>query len=100
MALIKVGSLDKLPPGSVIEAIVGDRRFAICNFGGELHALDGECPHVGGPLGQGALNGANLVCPWHCWEFDCRTGRNDHDGDLMLRRFPVYVEGGDIWIDA
>ena len=47
MAFVKVGSLSVLPPGSVMEVHVGDGTYAICNAGGEIHALDGICPHAG-----------------------------------------------------
>jgi nitrite reductase/ring-hydroxylating ferredoxin subunit len=100
MALVKIGSIDQLPPGSVMEAEVSGNPYAICNVEGELHALDGVCPHAGGPLGQGALHGSTLVCPWHGWEYDCRTGVNDFDEDVKVPRFPVRVEAGEIWIDV
>lgn len=77
----------------------GGQTFAVCNVAGELHALDGVCPHAGGPLGEGALHGSTLVCPWHAWEFDCRTGANDFDPDVTLATFPVKVEAGQILID-
>jgi len=93
MPFVKVGSLAKLPPGSVMEAQVGDGTYAICNAGGEIHVLDGICPHAGGPLGQGALHGTTLVCPWHAWEFDL-------DDALILAKFPVKIEGDDILIDV
>ena len=97
MAFVKVGSLSKLPPGSVMEALVGDGTYAVCNAGGEIHALDGICPHAGGPLGQGALHGTTLVCPWHAWEFDCR---NQADDGLHPAKFPVKIDGDDILIDV
>ena len=103
MAFVKVGSLSKLPPGSVMEALVGDGTYAICNVGGEghaeVHALDGICPHSGGPLGQGALHGTTLVCPWHAWEFDCRAQVETED-DLHPAKFPVKIDGDDILIDV
>jgi len=97
MAFVKVGSLSVLPPGSVMEVHVGDGTYAVCNAGGEIHALDGICPHAGGPLGQGALHGTTLVCPWHAWEFDCRTQVDD---GLQPAQFPVKVVGDDILIDV
>ena len=100
MPLVRVGSVSALAPGSVMEAVVGGKRIAVCNVGGELHALDGVCPHRSGPLGQGALHANMLVCPWHAWEYDCRTGENDFDQDVKLDKFPVTVEGGDIYIDV
>ena len=99
MALVKVGSVSQLPSGSVMEAEVDGNTYAVCNVDGELHALDGICPHAGGPLGQGALHGTTLVCPWHAWEYDCRTGANDIDQDVKVETFPVKIEGGDILID-
>jgi nitrite reductase/ring-hydroxylating ferredoxin subunit len=98
MAFVKVGSLSKLPPGSVMEALVGDGTYAVCNAGGEIYALDGICPHSGGPLGQGALHGTTLVCPWHAWEFDCRD--TDMDDGFMVAKFPVRIDGDDILVDV
>ncbi len=100
MPFVKVGPLSQLPPGSVMPVDIGDQTFAVCNVAGQLHALDGECPHAGGPLGEGALHGATLVCPWHAWEFDCRTGANDFDPGVTVATFPVKVEAGEILIDV
>jgi nitrite reductase/ring-hydroxylating ferredoxin subunit len=100
MPFVRVGSASQFPPGSVMEAEVGANTYAICNAGGEFHALDGICPHAGGPLGHGALHGNTLVCPWHAWEYDCRTGINDFDSDVVVATFPVKIEGDDILIDV
>jgi nitrite reductase/ring-hydroxylating ferredoxin subunit len=100
MAFVKVGPLSALPPGGVMEAEVAGRAFAVCNAGGELRAFDGTCPHAGGPRGQGTIDGDYLVCPWHAWQYDCRTGVNDYDESLKLDSFPVKVEAGDIFIDV
>jgi nitrite reductase (NADH) small subunit len=99
MAYVKAGMLDELPPGSAMEAQIGEQTIAICNVGGELHALEGVCLHAGGPLGHGALHGHMLVCPWHAWEYDCRTGCNDFDEEIKLAKFPVNVENGEILVE-
>jgi nitrite reductase (NADH) small subunit len=99
MAFVKVGSLTGLPPGSVMEVTLGDDSYAICNAGGELHALAGICPHAGGPIGQGNLQEHLVVCPWHEWAYDCRTGENDYDPAVKLDRFVVTTEGDDILLD-
>jgi nitrite reductase (NADH) small subunit len=100
MPLLKVGTVQSLPPGTVTEVENGDITYAVCNVDGKLHCVDGICPHAGGPLGQGNLNGSLLVCPWHGWEFDCTTGVNDLDEDLCLETFPVRVQGDEILIDV
>ena len=73
---IPVASAADCPPGSSIERVAGGRMVAIANVDGTLHALDGLCPHQGGPLGTGALCGTTLTCPWHGWQFDVTTGRH------------------------
>lgn len=83
----------------MLELEDGDRRIAICNVDGTLHAIDGVCPHRGGPLAQGALHGKMVVCPWHAWEFDCMTGECDMNAALVQKKYTVRVEGGDILVD-
>lgn len=100
MAFVKVGSLTKLTPGSVMEASVGKRPVAVCNAGGTIYAVDGICPHAGGPLGHGALHDFMIVCPFHAWEFDCRTGENDFDPSICVETFAVRTEGNDILVDV
>ena len=100
MALVRVGSLSALPPGNVMEAETGGNTYVVCNAGGELFAYYGVCPHAGGPLGQGHLEGDHLVCPWHAWEYDCRTGVNDFDESVRLESFPVNVQDDDILLDV
>jgi nitrite reductase (NADH) small subunit len=99
MAFVKIGSIAALPPGSVMEVILGDDSYAICNPDGHLYALSGICPHAGGPIGQGTLQDNMVTCPWHEWSYDCRTGENDFDPAIKLDTFAVKAEGDDILMD-
>jgi len=100
MAFVKVGSLKLLPPGSATQhEMEGGRAVAVCNVAGALYAIDGVCPHSGGPLGDGALDGPILTCPFHAWEFDCRTGVNAADDDLKQATYPVKAEDGEIFVE-
>lgn len=100
MPYVKAALLSRLPPGSTMQVTVEDQEYAICNAAGELHAVQGNCPHAGGPLGYGALHGHMLVCPWHAWEFDCRTGEHDYNPRVRLATYPVKVEGDDVLIEV
>ena len=99
MAFLKVYSLAQLPPGSVTDIKIGAMHIALCNAGGEVRAIGGICPHQSAPLGFGAMNGENVVCPWHAWEFSCFTGAHDYNPDLRLPTYPVRVDGDDILVD-
>ena len=96
---MKFKALTEFPPGAVEEVDSGTNVYAVCNVDGVLHCVEGTCPHAGGPLGQGNLNGNYLVCPLHGWEFDCRTGLNDFDEDVKLATFPVLIQDGIIHVD-
>ena len=99
MAFVRVASLGELAPGTVMEAQFNGEPYAICNLAGEVRAFAGTCPHAGGPLGEGIIDGENLVCPWHAWEYNCRTGVNTYDDSVRLASFAVKVEGDDILVD-
>ena len=82
-----------------MEAEVDGETYAICNVDGEIHAFEGSCPCTGGPLGHGALRENLLVCPWHGWRYDYRTGVSAYNENIRIAKFPVKVEGDDILID-
>lgn len=73
---IVIARAEECPPGTSIERVAGDRMVALANVDGTFHAIDGLCPHQGGPLGAGRLCGTVLTCPWHGWQFDVVTGRH------------------------
>jgi len=100
MPLVKAGRVADLPPGEVMEVCVGQQPYAVCNFECAIYALDGVCIHHGGPLGQGRLDGAHLACPYHLWEFDCRTGEYDRDPARRVATYPVRIENGQILIEV
>jgi nitrite reductase/ring-hydroxylating ferredoxin subunit len=54
---------------------------------------------MGGPLGQGFLDGNKIVCPWHGWEYDLKTGELADDPKSKLAVYPVKTENGDVLID-
>ena len=88
------------PPGTARELVVGGQIVALYNVDGTLYALDGVCPHQGGPLGKGRLCGSVVTCPWHGWQFDVCSGQHQFSASVVQPRFPVRVEGSAILIDV
>ena len=100
MPFVKVATLADVPQNSVLEVSVGEELYAICNVDGAITALSGVCLHQGGPLGQGMIAGGRLICPWHAWEYDCRTGAYCDDSSERVATYPVKVEGADILLQV
>ena len=95
---IPIGEASECPPGKSIERVAGGRMVAIANVNGTLHAIDGLCPHQGGPLGRGQLCGAVLTCPWHGWQFDVVTGRHQVSATVQQTVHEVRDREGTIEI--
>ena len=96
---VPVARLDECPPGTAQERVAGDLVVALFNVAGTIYALDGVCPHQGGPLGKGELSGCIATCPWHGWQFDVRDGKHQLTQQIMQPRFEVRVEGDLILVD-
>lgn len=95
---VSVLSVAELPPGRATEVTVGERQVALFNVGGNFFALTNLCPHRGGPLGQGFLEGKEVSCPWHNYTFDVTTGENVVSADLKVQRYDVKVEDGRVFV--
>jgi nitrite reductase/ring-hydroxylating ferredoxin subunit len=87
-----------LPPGKGVDVVVNGRAIALFNVDGTFHALAGRCPHRGGPLGEGFLDGSQVSCPWHNYTFDVTTGENVVSADLKVVRYEVKVEDGRVFV--
>ena len=95
---IPIAEASECPPGTSLERVADGRMVAIANVDGVLHAIDGLCPHQGGPLGTGQLCGVVLTCPWHGWQFDVTTGR--HRVSATVRQAVHEVRVHDGWIEV
>jgi len=97
---VRVASLAEVPPGTGRQVQVSGRALAIYNLEGIMHAIDGTCTHRGGPLGEGALVGNVVTCPWHGARFDVTTGAvlgpPAPQGVISHR---VTVEGDSIFVE-
>jgi nitrite reductase (NADH) small subunit len=96
---IRLARVVDCPPGTAQELVAEGRIVALYNVEGTFHALDGVCPHQGGPLGKGELAGTIVTCPWHGWQFDVCTGQHQLNCQIVQPRFELRVEGEWILVD-
>ncbi len=96
----RVAGVNEIPPGTGKEVMAGEQVVALFNVDGTFHALDGICPHAGGPLGEGTLRGSIITCPWHGWQFDVTDGHNCLNPKICHTGFAVRVDGSDILVEV
>jgi nitrite reductase (NADH) small subunit len=96
---VRICSAADLPKeGRVTEITAPNGRpLCVARVKGEVTAMDNECPHNGGPLGEGMVEGGKVVCPWHGWAFDRHTGASDHDPFAKVDVLEIKVEGDDVF---
>ncbi|MCA9242350.1 MAG: NAD(P)H-dependent oxidoreductase [Phycisphaerales bacterium] len=95
-----VGAADELASQPLRQLLAGNTPIALVYRDGQFSAISGRCNHVGGPLGDGRIDGEYVVCPWHNWRFHCRTGQGEpgYEDDAV----PVYdvrVEQGRVLVN-
>ncbi len=97
-----------------LEVAAVDRTLVLIVWpdGGVPRAYQGFCPHARLPLAGAAFDGRALVCPYHDWVFDGRSGRcvkgrkgsegkKGGDGEACrLAQYPLRFEGGDVMVDV
>jgi nitrite reductase (NADH) small subunit len=94
-AHVRLCVLDDLPEGIGRAFRVGDTSIAVFRTRtGKVFAVDGVCPHRGGPLADGMLAGDQVVCPYHAFRFDARSGDCDQAGVCSIKSYPVDVRDG------
>jgi nitrite reductase (NADH) small subunit/3-phenylpropionate/trans-cinnamate dioxygenase ferredoxin subunit len=97
--LVKIGSVGEVPAGSGTVVKAGSKLLALFNVDGSYYAIDNGCPHRGGPLGEGDLDGRAVTCPWHAWSWDVTTGANVNNPAVKVACYPVTVRDGAILVD-
>jgi nitrite reductase/ring-hydroxylating ferredoxin subunit len=78
---------------------VDGRSLAVFRVGGEVMAVDDECPHRGGSLAFGDLQGKTVYCPMHAWPFDLRTGHCLDVPGAEVRTHGVHLVGDEVEIE-
>lgn len=86
------------PPGEAREVACEGRVLCVANSSGVISAMDNVCPHRGGPLGLGFVEGCKLVCPVHAWAFDVTTGEAVHTSKAKVAVYEVRIEGDDVLV--
>jgi nitrite reductase (NADH) small subunit len=94
---VTVARTDELAPGQGKLVEVNQKRIALFNVDGRYYAIDDVCPHRGGPLSEGDLEGATVVCPWHGAVFDVATGEVTRSPAAVgVATYEVRIEGKEI----
>ncbi len=97
---VRAAKVKDIPEGTAIVFSPEGKTIALFKSGGEFYAIDNTCPHRGGPLAEGSLEGSHVTCPWHAWTFDITTGVCITAPGVNQRSYPVKKENDDIFVQV
>jgi nitrite reductase (NADH) small subunit len=100
MPFVKLAFQSDLPAtNEAKEFSCGDKMICVANVDGEISAMDNVCLHRGAPLGEGVIEDGKVVCPWHGWAWDPKTGEAQVPG-AKVAVYRVKIENGDVLIEV
>lgn len=100
MEFVRIAEVAAVPPGSSRAVCVGRYEVALFNVAGAFYALENACPHQGGPIADGWVEGLTVTCPWHAWCFDLRSGTMTLGDFAIIARFEVRVEQDGVYLST
>jgi 3-phenylpropionate/trans-cinnamate dioxygenase ferredoxin subunit len=96
---VGIGSMSEVPEGSRLFVEIDERPIVVFNLAGQLFAIGDICSHDDGPLGDGDLEGYEIICPRHGARFDVRSGEVlSLPAVVDIPAYPVRVQDGQIEI--
>lgn len=97
---VELGDVAELREPGLRVVEIGKRKFALSFKDGQFGLIDNVCNHVGGPLGEGKLDGDYVVCPWHQWKFHRCSGLGEPGFEEdKVPGFTLKEEGGKLYVD-
>jgi len=100
MPLVKVMNVNDLKDGEARTVTANGELIALYRVNGKFYATTNICPHKGGPLGEGALEGTVVTCPWHGWKFDVTTGISPVAPTVHVQTFKVVIQGNNVMVEV
>ena len=100
MGFVKVAEVDQVAAGSSRAVWVAGRELALFNVDGEFYCIENSCPHNDGPLSEGYLQEDVVMCPWHAWQFNVRTGCMLYNESICVATYLCKVVDGEVLVEA
>ena len=102
MKKTRVARWNELAPLEPVYALVANVDLVVIRLPEDegVSVLYGRCLHRGALLADGNIQGKNLICGVHNWDYCYRTGVSSYNPDERLKRFSSWLEGDDVLVDA
>jgi len=90
---------DSLEDRKPAHALVANVDLVAVRTDDSVSVLYGRCAHRGALMADGRIEGDNLICGLHDWDYRIDTGVSEYNNSEKLRKFEAWVEDGEVWVD-
>ena len=96
----KLGPVAEFKKPALRTVTINNIPIALSYENEEFGAISNICNHVGGPLGEGKLDGEYIVCPWHYWKFHRVLGVGEPGfEEEQVPKYELKVEDGNLFLN-
>ncbi len=96
---LKIATWSEIPEREPVGVLVGNVDLVVVRWDNNHSVLYGRCLHRGAKMSDGRVEGENLICGLHGWDYQFRTGVSAYDNSEVLARFASWLEGDDLMVD-
>jgi glutamate synthase domain-containing protein 2/nitrite reductase/ring-hydroxylating ferredoxin subunit len=96
----RIASFTDLDDRSPAHALVGSTDLVVIRYGDEVSVLYGRCLHRGALLADGHVEGDNLICGLHFWDYRVDTGISEYSNAEQLHKFSAWIDDGGVFVDV
>ena len=97
---VRVATFSELNDRAPAYALVGEVDLVVVRWGDRVSVLYGRCLHRGALMADGRVEGPNLICGVHGWDYRLDTGVSAYSNEEALARFDSWVEDDGVWVDG
>ena len=91
--------LEELEDRKPVHALVADIDLVVIRYDDEVSVLYGRCAHRGALMSDGYVDGHNLICGLHSWDYRLDTGISEYNNSERLHKFTSTIENGEVLVD-
>ena len=97
---LRIASCTDLEDRSPAHALVGNTDLVVIRYDDEVSVLYGRCLHRGALLADGHVEGDNLICGLHFWDYRVDSGISEYSNEEQLHKFSAWIDDGGVFVDA
>ncbi len=99
MKKLKICSWEDLKDRKPIHALVSNIDLVVVRYDENVSVLYGRCAHRGALMSDGFVDGDNIICGVHGWDYRIDSGVSGYNNSETLPKFQSWVEDGDVWVN-